>query len=110
MNAEIKAKWLEALRSGNYKQGRIFLKKCAGVTKHCCLGVLAEVMGEPFELSADSFETNKTYLLYRSSAILVPGVREKCGLNSEAQSKLTDLNDIERASFTEIADWIEVNL
>lgn len=110
MNAEIKAKWLEALLSGNYRQGRIFLKRFTGVTKHCCLGVLAEVMREPFELSEDSFETNKIYLLYRSSSILVPGVREKCGLDSVAQSKLTDLNDTERRSFTEIADWIEVNL
>ena len=35
-------KWIEALRSGKYKQGKGFLKKgdC-----HCCLGVLCEVAG-----------------------------------------------------------------
>ena len=34
--------WLEALRSGEYQQGRSYLKKD---NKYCCLGVLAEKMG-----------------------------------------------------------------
>lgn len=105
MNAEIKAKWLVALRSGDYAQGSIFLKRrVCGVTRHCCLGVLAEVMQEQFE------ESIECSLLHGSSASLVPGVREKCGLEFRAQTELMNLNDINKAPFTEIADWIEVNL
>lgn len=37
---EIKEKWLEALKSGKYKQGVGMLYKCG---EHCCLGVLCEI-------------------------------------------------------------------
>lgn len=42
MNQEIKAKWLEALRSGKYQQTRKVLRDSNG---YCCLGVLCDVMG-----------------------------------------------------------------
>lgn len=41
MNREIKKKWLEALRSGNYKQGSHRLRD--GNT-FCCLGVLCDII------------------------------------------------------------------
>ena len=45
MNPEVKEKWLEALRSGKYKQGRNVL--CSvnenGDRTYCCLGVLSEI-------------------------------------------------------------------
>lgn len=45
MNPEIKQKWLEALRSGQYKQGANYLRtESAHGVCHCCLGVLAEVI------------------------------------------------------------------
>lgn len=39
--------WLEALRSGDYKQGtgRLCRVDDEGNEEHCCLGVLAEVIG-----------------------------------------------------------------
>lgn len=40
MNQEVKTKWLEALRSGEYKQGRSFLHKNGSF---CCLGVLCDL-------------------------------------------------------------------
>lgn len=40
MNPEIKAKWVAALRSGEYKQGRAYLRFDGA---HCCLGVLCEL-------------------------------------------------------------------
>lgn len=41
---EIKTKWLNALKSGQYLQGRAKLKyDNDGIIYHCCLGVLAEV-------------------------------------------------------------------
>lgn len=41
MNPEIKAKWLAALRSGEYKQGRGYLQNGKG--EFCCLGVLCDL-------------------------------------------------------------------
>ena len=40
MNPKIKEKWLKALRSGEYKQGRESLRKD---DKYCCLGVLCDI-------------------------------------------------------------------
>lgn len=45
MNPEIKAKWVAALRSGEYKQTTGVLTEVNddGTTSHCCLGVLCEL-------------------------------------------------------------------
>src|SRR5690349_3698040 len=40
MNAEVKAQWLAALRSGEYVQGQNYLN-CDG--EFCCLGVLSDL-------------------------------------------------------------------
>ena len=40
MNQEIKTRWVEALRCGEYKQGRKALRQ---EDKFCCLGVLCEL-------------------------------------------------------------------
>ena len=44
MTPELKTKWIEALRSGKYEQGKHYLKVNG---KFCCLGVLCEVMEVP---------------------------------------------------------------
>ena len=41
MNPEIKAKWIEALRSGDYQQGGGRLR--GGNDQFCCLGVLCDI-------------------------------------------------------------------
>lgn len=48
MKKEVMEKWVAALRSGKYKQGRDKLKKkdTKGVIRHCCLGVLCELYNE----------------------------------------------------------------
>ena len=45
MNPEIKTKWVEALRSGRYEQGRSYLRSQGpdGTLRYCCLGVLTEL-------------------------------------------------------------------
>jgi hypothetical protein len=40
MNPEIKAQWVTALRSGEYKQGKGYLNRGG---KFCCLGVLCDI-------------------------------------------------------------------
>src|SRR3954466_11512237 len=46
MDANLKTKWVEALRSGEYNQCRGNLKSPDGF---CCLGVLAQISGLQFE-------------------------------------------------------------
>jgi hypothetical protein len=41
MNPEIKARWVAALRSGEYTQGTAMLRSGTGC--HCCLGVLTDL-------------------------------------------------------------------
>lgn len=40
MNPEVKQKWIDALRSGDYEQGS---EKLRGVNGYCCLGVLCDI-------------------------------------------------------------------
>lgn len=42
MNEDIKSRWLAALRSGDYKQGKDFLHNVENDT-YCCLGVLCDI-------------------------------------------------------------------
>lgn len=51
MPCELGEKWLAALRSGEYKQGRGALYN-AGTKGYCCLGVLLSVAGETNEALA----------------------------------------------------------
>ena len=44
MNKALKKKWVNALRSGEYKQGRVALYN-KGYDSFCCLGVLCDVAG-----------------------------------------------------------------
>lgn len=66
MNQEVKAKWLEALRSGNYVQGREELRPrhYSGGYAYCCLGVLCDVYqketgkGEWREIGCGSWDSS----------------------------------------------------
>lgn len=51
MKAEVANKWVKALRSGKYKQGKHALKYKSerGVVRHCCLGVLCELYQKDHE-------------------------------------------------------------
>jgi hypothetical protein len=100
MNPEIKAKWVEALRSGEYRQARrrLRLDDSAGPS-YCCLGVLCELAGVAY-IPAFSY--------------LPDPVAESAGVIRGVQMTLADLNDgspIDRPhTFAQIADYIEANL
>lgn len=63
MKPEIKAKWLEALRSGNYEQGKGALRR---QQSFCCLGVLCDLhakeTGEQWEEEAEAEHNVRMYL------------------------------------------------
>lgn len=48
MNADIKTRWVAALRSGGYKQGRVCLR--TKDDKYCCLGVLCDILKDQVAL------------------------------------------------------------
>lgn len=62
---EVKDKWLEALKSGKFKQGQFSLmQEVDGEIRHCCIGVLGEVC--KFLNNSDKYETNPYTFLEES--------------------------------------------
>lgn len=95
MNTEIKVKWLEALRSGKYKQRRRKLKdNTSNPPTYCCLGVLCEVM-----------EVESKSKGYPDDEILM-----KAGLDTDDARDLARWNDAYGRTFEELAEYIEKNL
>jgi hypothetical protein len=94
MNPELKAKWLEDLRSGKFPQARLRLRGALG---YCCLGVLREIISPRSLAMADNAE------------LLCADHLDRAGFSHPVQSALSKMND-EGKSFSEIADWIEANL
>ena len=114
MNPEIKAKWIEALRSGKYEQGQGKLNKNG---KFCCLGVLCEVMnyGKLPSTYSGANSYKKENDTYESENHLTEGMRLELGIDSSQEHTLILMNDGKRRvenkkSFNEIADWVEKNL
>jgi hypothetical protein len=104
MKAEFKQPWIDALRSGDYKQGRNALNLNG---RFCCLGVLCEITNDIHKTArrVDDFT-----LYFGGDGIVSPTAVEFFGLPEFASYRLMDMNDIELKSFSEIADWIEENL
>ena len=98
MDAELRDKWVAALRSGKYKQGQINLR--SSDDRFCCLGVLADVINPenwsqldgPAVWGDDGFSS--VYTLRQSI------------IADDACFPLVEMNDAEGKSFNEIADYI----
>ncbi len=111
MNPEVKAKWLDALRSKRYKQGYMRLKTVQEheVVEYCCLGVLCDLHAKEHNLHWDE---NLSYL--HETQILPPAVITWAGLNSYnprvGKEGLVYHNDVLYDKFDKIADLIEEHL
>jgi len=106
MNSEIKAKWVEALRSGRYKQTRGRLRDTQGM---CCLGVLCDILHpEGWENYDSSFQFRQEVKMPPAEILREAGLPTSTELGSVAD-KLAIKNDT-GASFSEIADCIENRL
>ena len=107
MNKWVKRKWVRALRSGEYKQGKGYLVQGTNEDGyvHCCLGVLACEMVPEYvrrqEMDSVGVDNNTEFLPDDLSIMF--------GLDEGTQTELADFNDNSK-SFTAIADWIEENL
>lgn len=103
MNVEWKQKWLDALRSGKYKQGTGVLRD--QYNRFCCLGVLCDVYD-------NSRWSDCHYSFEGVSRLGTPPrpLQEHLEVDGSQVDYLVGLNDDERAPFTKIADYIEANL
>ncbi len=93
-----KAQWINALRSGDYKQGVGALFQRSS-NQYCCLGVLGDL--HDLVDGKGRLRNPKDHNYCFLPRALLDGV---------AQSYLVDMNDQEGKSFAEIADWIEENV
>ncbi len=104
MDADLKVKWVEALRSGKYQQAQqALLNKGA----YCCLGVLCDVMGAEWKPGdGDQFAilNGDIQQYYLEGATL-----ETIGMTEAEQERLYHMND-DGEPFTEIANYIEAKL
>jgi hypothetical protein len=112
---EVKAKWVTALRSGNYKQGEGRLRSQSwigtgwGQPEFCCLGVLCDILkpsGWCLNNTEHSFSEGKS----RQRNYPNEKVMKELGIYPSAMKKLGSLNDDDRLDFNKIADYIEKTL
>ena len=111
MNPQIKQKWLNALRSGEYQQGQYCLRK---EDKFCCLGVLCDLYGKENNMEWEINEDSGKYMFQNKGAERLPlFVVEWAGVESYnpeiCEISLSELNDT-GSTFNEIADLIETHL
>lgn len=133
MNPEIKKIWLDALRSGEYKQGDGVLAKTVEwdeKPRYCCLGVLCDIaakQGVPIEITPPKDEVFNEWEFDNETESLPESVREWAGIedslggfpNASENSmdtwythggrhfiNLADMND-KGVTFEELADVIE---
>ena len=111
MHKNIKELWIEALRSGKYKQGRKNLNYGGA---YCCLGVLCEVYLENCDKPEIKKRTEIGYddfVFYGGwSSTLPDEVHKWSGLSNLSYGYLIYLNDTANKSFAEIADYIQEKL
>ena len=101
MNQDVKMLWVDALRSGEYKQGTFQLRNQED--EFCCLGVLCEISGMPYN-------GNHSYL--------TDGVLQWSGLTHDfgdqvkiyGKTELLSTHNDRGRTFEEIAKAIEEQL
>ena len=116
MPLELKTKWVAALRSGEFKQGRNRLYSKADDT-YCCLGVLEYVAGDGVEqhglpsiewLNAHDFKFNGTLGLVPS--LIAPNHPNIPSEFVGNPMRMSHMNDDYRLTFPEIADLVEAQV
>lgn len=103
MPPDVKAKWLEALRSGRYKQGQGELRTVDNC--FCCLGVLCDVLDPNGWNDQRDHEYDNDI---SGGSLSLTMNHNFVGVGDEGT--LIEMNDTEHKSFAQIADYIESNL
>jgi len=99
LDPKFKAKWVKALRSGKFIQGKSFLKNrdSNGNAIYCCLGVACEIAGHN--------PRGGWYITRNMKKVPKPLIGQ-----NDLTEKLSRMNDCSGKGFKAIATWIEKNL
>lgn len=116
LDPEFKKKWVEALRSGKYRQatGQLYDHHGGDIPAMCCLGVAEHILGTSLEDMDSEMYFPKDLANPLSPEILWGTNDTKDG--TDVACTLAYMNDgntakkIKKHTFEEIADWIEQNL
>lgn len=102
MNPELKAKWIAALRSGKYQQGKDRLR--THDNKFCCLGVLCDINDN------SGWQQQHSKWIYtkngQSTEFYLDPFLKDFELTDKVQTQLSVMND-KGKNFNQIADAIE---
>lgn len=99
-------KWLDALRSGQYEQGKSWLCRNG---KYCCLGVACEVFELPKEIVGDRVKYAGSTGPAPCQVVDALGLHSDTGWTVDGGDSVVTLNDRARKTFAEIADILEAN-
>ena len=123
MNPEVKRQWVEALLSGEYKQGTGALRSrntVGGTETHCCLDVLSDLAVKAGALAAPVLDGHNHYVYGTSeeSCYLPPEVSDWAELEDPnpwipaMESSIADLNDADddESTFVDLATLIKEQL
>jgi len=126
INKELIKRWIEALRSGKYQQGRLSLRNISN--QFCCLGVLCDIAKDELGLDWILKEEWSKYQIEDNNCTVLPsnlkelvGIGGHLGITVDATklspeygipsntkyTTLVELNDYWRLSFNQIADILE---
>jgi hypothetical protein len=109
MNPQIKQKWVSALRSGDYQQGRSYLRTDNGF---CCLGVLCDLYAKENNVEWNLANNGHNYEFQNNESDL-PSVIEWAGVEDHNPAiclvPLVVINDT-GSTFEQIANLIENHL
>lgn len=107
MKKKIRKKWVKALKSGKYQQGKESLR--SRTNKFCCLGVLCDLAVR--EGVVKWKKRQGEFSIKKESSYLPDEVKAWAGLDSNQPSvtkgSLIQLNDDDGLSFKEIAKLIK---
>lgn len=115
MNPEIKAQWIDALRSGEYQQTKGKLRNSNGF---CCLGVLTDLYVKETNQEWTYSKQDEKYEYLDCGFTLPEKVMVLADLDEEDPKICTEdsgctlahYNDSKGYTFNQIADLIEENL
>ncbi len=102
-------RWIDALRSGKYTQGRNRLKN--NDNSFCCLGVACDISGLG-EWKFIDLDTSPGFVSGDEELTATPpsSVWEQLGLPRQYESRIWHMNDGIGLSFAQIADFLEEQL
>ena len=114
--------WVNALRSGDFKQGRTALRRSVSISsrhehEYCCLGVACEVYRGLSDDGDDKWvgDTSDDNFWFQGNSAFMPQiVRQWLGIGradwGDLEGQLIAMNDQHGKNFNQIADKIEAEL